>query len=137
MIQAGLSKYGVIDRRILKGDDGNSLIRMKPQTGHAEGGLTEPWARVIASCLLEYRTTLKNGGKPWIIGTTSLATGEAAYTISRGLDNGSSPARVLLTDVPPGLARWLKERASESGVEFIETSDLANPQWTRSTTSLS
>ena len=36
MIQGALSKYGVIDQRILNGDDGNYLVPVKPQTGYAE-----------------------------------------------------------------------------------------------------
>ena len=47
--RAGLSKYAVIDQRILNGDDGNYLIPVQPQTGYAESALTEPWACVIAA----------------------------------------------------------------------------------------
>jgi D-arabinose 1-dehydrogenase-like Zn-dependent alcohol dehydrogenase len=127
MIQGGLSKYGVIDRRILNGDDGNYLIPTQPQTGYAESALTEPWACVIASYLLEYRSALKANGTTWIIGTHAASSASAAYTISRGLDDSSCPARLLLTDVPADFARWLKVRAQQLGVEVIETPSLANP----------
>jgi threonine dehydrogenase-like Zn-dependent dehydrogenase len=127
MIQGGLSKYGVIDRRILNGDDGNYLIRMKPQTGYAESALTEPWACVIASYQLEYRTSLRDGGTTWIIGSTSSAHRPAAYTVSRGLDSRSRPARLLLTDVPPDFSQWLKGRAHGLGMEVIDIPDPAAP----------
>jgi L-sorbose 1-phosphate reductase len=83
MIQGGLSKYAVIDQRILNGDDGNYLLPVQPSTGYAESALTEPWACVIAAYQLEYRTALKTGGTTWIIGTAESAP---AYTISQGFD---------------------------------------------------
>jgi NADPH:quinone reductase-like Zn-dependent oxidoreductase len=127
MIQGGLSKYGVIDQRILNGDDGNYLIPMRPQTGYAESALTEPWACMIASYRLEYRTSLKDGGTAWIVGAISSSTGAAAYTISRGLDDNSHPARLLLTNVPGDFARWLRERAQRLGVEVVGTPDMTQP----------
>ncbi len=68
MIQGGLSQYGVIDQRILNGDEGNYLIQVKPNTGYAESALTEPWACVTAAYELKYRTGLKPGGATWIVG---------------------------------------------------------------------
>ena len=78
MIQGGLSRYGVIDQRILNGDDGNYLIPVRPETGYAESALTEPWACVIAAYQLEYRTALKKGGTTWIIGAAALTRSVAA-----------------------------------------------------------
>lgn len=123
MIQGGLSKYGVIDRRILNGDDGNYLIPMQPQTGYAESALTEPWACVIASYQLEYRIALKDGGTTWIIGATPPESGARAYTISHGLDDSSHPARLLLTNVPTDFSQWLMARAEKLGVEVIQVPD--------------
>src|SRR5512135_914597 len=78
MIQGGLSQYGIIDQRILNGDDGNYLIPVQPETGYAESALAEPWACVVAAYQLEYRTALKQGGITWIIGTP--LAGDRAYT---------------------------------------------------------
>ena len=125
MIQGGLSKYGVIDQRVLNGDDGNYLIPVQPETGYAESALTEPWACVIAAYQLAYRTALKKGGTTWIIGTA--AGGERAYTISRGLDKESAPARLLLTHVPAEFARWLEERARQLGIEVVAVDDVTRP----------
>ena len=125
MIQGGLSKYAVIDQRILNGDDGNYLIPVKPETGYAESALTEPWACVIAAYQLEYRAALKKGGTTWIIGTAD--SGARAYTIGEGLDERSAPARLLLTNVPADFARWLEARAKKPGIEIIAVNDIAHP----------
>ena len=125
MYQGGLSKYGVIDQRILNGDDGNYLIPVRPETGYAESALTEPWACVIAAYQLEYRTALKRGGTTWVIGAPGSDT--RYYTISRGFDENSAPGRLLLTNVPTDFARWLEERAKKLGVEVTPVPDIANP----------
>jgi threonine dehydrogenase-like Zn-dependent dehydrogenase len=128
-IQGGLSQYGVIDQRILNGDDGNYLIPIQPDTGYAESALTEPWACVIAAYGLTYRTGLKPGGTTWIIGTQPLTPTlspqgrGSAYTIGAGFDESAHPGRLLLTTVPAAFSAWLKERAAALGVEVIETGD--------------
>jgi threonine dehydrogenase-like Zn-dependent dehydrogenase len=125
MLQGGLSKYAVIDQRILNGDDGNYLIPVQPQTGYAESALTEPWACVIAAYGLQYRTGLKKGGTTWIIGAAE--SGGRTYTISQGFDQASAPAQLLLTNVPADFARWLRERAAALKIEVVSVPDLANP----------
>jgi threonine dehydrogenase-like Zn-dependent dehydrogenase len=126
-IQGGLSKYGVIDQRVLNGDDGNYLIPVQSDTGYAEAALAEPWACVIAAYQLEYRTGLKPGGTTWIIGTQALGEG---YTISSGFDEESHPDRLLLTDVPADFAAWLEERAAKLGVTVIQVDNLTAPPLT-------
>ncbi len=126
-IQGGLSQYGLIDRRILDGDDGNYLIPVRPGTGYAEAALTEPWACVTAAYGLTYRTALKDQGTTWIIGT-SQADHAAPYTISVGFDVSSHPARLLLTDVPAEFAAWLKEKAAALGVEVLDLPTDHGPQ---------
>jgi D-arabinose 1-dehydrogenase-like Zn-dependent alcohol dehydrogenase len=122
MIQGGLSKYAIIDQRILNGDHGNYLIPVQPDTGYAESALTEPWACVIAAYELRYRTGLKPGGDLWIVGTASAGTG---YDISAGFDESEHPARVILTDVPAGFAAWIVERAARLGVQVLERNGLS------------
>ncbi len=126
--RVALSEYGVIDQRILNGDDGNYLIPVQPQTGYAESALTEPWACVIAAYQLQYRTGLKPAGTTWIVGSPDPESQTPdQYTISAGFDEDAHPARLLLTDVPAVFAAWLRERAAALGVEVIEAPDLANP----------
>jgi threonine dehydrogenase-like Zn-dependent dehydrogenase len=124
-IQGGLSQYGLIDQRILNGDDGDYLIPVQPDTGYAESALTEPWACVIAAYGLDYRTGLKAGGTAWIIGAG--ASDQADYRITSGFDEASHPARLLLTNVTGPFADWLKARAIALGVEVIPVADVANP----------
>ena len=138
-IQGGLSQYGIIDQRILDGDDGNYLIPIQDDTGYAESALTEPWACVIAAYGLTYRTRLRAGGTTWIIGASNqiaadpaadLSLGSAlepAYTISAGFEAESHPDRLLLSNVPAGFALWLTQRAAALGVEVQPVADLATP----------
>jgi L-sorbose 1-phosphate reductase len=125
MIQGGLSKYGVIDQRVLNGDDGNYLIPVQPKTGYAESALTEPWACVVAAYQLEYRTALKPGGVTWIIGQANRS--ERAYTISHGFGEESAPARVFVTNVPTAFFQWIDTRAKRLGVEVSRVDDIAHP----------
>ena len=129
-IQGGLSQYGVIDQRILDGDDGNYLIPVQPGTGYAESALTEPWACVIAAYGLTYRTGLKPGGTTWIIGVDRQTAAKRQYTIGAGFDEASHPSRLLLTDVPLESANWLRERAVALGVEVMEADDVHTPALT-------
>lgn len=117
MIQGGMSRYNVIDHRILKGDHGNYLLPVQPDTGYAESALAEPWACVIAAYQLKYRTGLKAGGTTWIIGTPGSRTD---YTISAGFEKSSHPARLALTNVPEPFAGWLREQAARLNVEVVE-----------------
>jgi len=127
-IQGGLSQYGVIDQRILNGDDGNYLIPVQPETGYAESALTEPWACVIAAYGLTYRTGFKPGGTTWIIGAERQASGvKRQYTIGAAFDEASHPNRLLLTDVPLDFANWLRERAAALGVEVMGADDVHTP----------
>jgi L-sorbose 1-phosphate reductase len=122
MLQGGLSRYGVLDERVLNGDDGVYLIPVQASTGYAESALTEPWACVTAAYGLHYRDGLKAGGTAWIIGAVS-ATG--SYTISSGFDAASHPARLILTNVPAPFAARLRERAATLGVEVLDAPDVA------------
>ena len=127
-IQGALSEYGIVDRGILNGDDGNYLIPVQPQTGYAESALTEPWACVIAAYQLQYRTGLKPGGTTWILGSPDAGSQVLdQYTISAGFDQDAHPARLLLTSVPTAFEAWLRERAAALGVEVVEAPELANP----------
>lgn len=121
--QGGLSQYSVIGPDIYASDLGNNLIKMRPERSYAEIALTEPWACVVAAYALKYRTSIKLGGTLWVIG----AGEDRPYTLSAGFDASAHPSRLLLTDVYPGFASWLKARSQELGVEVIEVPDIASP----------
>jgi threonine dehydrogenase-like Zn-dependent dehydrogenase len=128
MIQGGMSRYNVIDQRILKGDGGNYLLRVNhpATTGYAESALTEPWACVIAAYKLEYRTGLKAGGATWIIGTPHVRDD---YFFSVGFAEAGHPARLALTNVPSPFATRLREQAAKLGIEILDipAETLLNP----------
>lgn len=119
MIQGGMSQYGVIDRRVLDGDDGNYLIPVRPETGYAESALAEPWACVIAAYQLKYRTGLKAGGSVWIIGTPQARTD---YFFSAGFDEKGHPVRLALTNVPEPFAAHLRKQAGRLQIEVFDIS---------------
>lgn len=128
MLPGGLSKYGVIDQRILNGDDGNYLLPVQPETGYAESALTEPWACVIAAYRLQYRSKLKAGGIAWIIGA---ADARDDYTIGAGFDEASHPSRLLLTNTGPRFTAWLTTRARALGVDVVAVPDITTPPVTQ------
>jgi len=117
MIQGGMSQYGVIDQRVLNGDGGNYLIPVQPETGYAESALVEPWACVIATYQLQYRTGLKPNGTTWIIGTPHAGSD---YFFSTGFDSSGHPARLALTRVPQPFAERLKAQANQLQIEVVD-----------------
>jgi threonine dehydrogenase-like Zn-dependent dehydrogenase len=124
-MDGGFSRYGIIDQRVLKGDEGNYLVKVQPQTGISEGALIEPWACVIAAYGLEYRTAFKPGGTAWIVGSDPHDT--RPYTLSAGMDAASHPDHLMLTNVPAGLAAQLRQQAAALGIEVIDVHDAALP----------
>lgn len=118
-IQGGLSKYNVIDQRVLNGDHGNYLIPIQPDTGYAESALVEPWACVIAAYYLQYRTALKDGGTAWFVGPD-----DGSFSISNGLDQDSHPALIKLTNMNGELGDWLRERAKALGIPIVEVDEI-------------
>jgi L-sorbose 1-phosphate reductase len=123
-LQGGLSKYNVLDWRVLNGDHGNYLIPVRESTGYAESALTEPWACVIAAYQLKYRTMIKPGGVTWIIGTPEGAG--KPYTISAGFDSASHPKRLLITNAPAEFEAWLKEKALPLGIHVDDVDDISH-----------
>lgn len=123
-IQGGLSEYNIIDQRILNGDHGNYLIPVEADTGYAESALVEPWACVIAAYYLKYRTTLKEAGTAWFIGPEP----DRDFTISKGFDETSHPARIQLTRMNGPLGNWLRERAAQLDIPVIEMDTIPDSQ---------
>lgn len=118
-IQGGLSKYNVIDQRVLNGDHGNYLIPIQPDTGYAESALVEPWACVIAAYYLQYRTALKDGGTAWFVGPD-----DGSFSISNGLDQDSHPALIKLTNMNGELGDWLRDKAKALGILVVEVDEI-------------
>jgi NAD(P)-dependent dehydrogenase (short-subunit alcohol dehydrogenase family)/threonine dehydrogenase-like Zn-dependent dehydrogenase len=128
-LQGGMAQYVLIGPEILKGDDGNYLLPVRAETGYSQAALCEPWACVLASYRLKYRTSLKPGGTAWFIGNGE----DEGFTVSPGTGNfdpGAHPARVLFTAVDPAFRRLLAERSNEGGfsgsVTFLDRGGLGD-----------
>ena len=112
-LPGALTQYETLGQEILNGDDGCYLIPVKEETGYAEGALTEPWACVVRSYLLEYRQQVKAGGTCLMIG----GQGADALTLGSTFDNGV-PARIVAGHLPAPLLAAVKA----TGAEVIELS---------------
>ena len=66
-IDGGMAQYSRIDQRVLNGDEGCYLLPLKDSTPSALAALIEPWTCVIASYMIENRTTPLDNGKVLIV----------------------------------------------------------------------
>lgn len=91
-LQGGLSQYNVVGREILRGDEGCYLLPISPSMGYAQAALTEPWACVVASYRIAYRTAWKPGGRVLIVFGPRAPYG---VTLGEPFDKAAPPAEVL------------------------------------------
>lgn len=123
LLQGGLSRYAVLDERVLDGDAGSYLLPVRAETGYGESALAEPWAAVVAAYNLNFRTALQPDGITWLVGTA-----EADHcVIEAGMDTVSHPRTVWITNVPDSVREWLQKRADLLGMELVEVPDPAQP----------
>ena len=120
MLPGGFEQYVLLGEEVLRGDDGDYLIPIAPETGYSEAGLAEPWACVVCAYRTDFRRTPQAGGVAWIVG----GPGRAGYRLG-ALASGPAPARVLLTEVDAALAAEVRRVAALGGVPVIETPPLA------------
>ncbi|MCD4753927.1 MAG: alcohol dehydrogenase catalytic domain-containing protein, partial [Anaerolineaceae bacterium] len=114
--QGGMSQYGVIKPIVLCSDGGNNnLLPLKDSTGYAEGALAEPWACVVAAYSLQYRTTLKAGGKAWFIGVGD----ERNFELTTGFDTDSHPVTVYVTGLSESMTSLITKKAEECSTEVV------------------
>ncbi len=105
-IPGGLIQYHLIGSEMLETDEGACLLPITGDMGYAEASLLEPWGCVLASYTQRRRLDPKDGGVMWIIGRPSDQRG---YEFSGGL---AAPATIILTDVPPTVARLVEETSA-------------------------
>ncbi len=106
-IPGALIQYHLIGPEILDTDEGACLLPVGDDMGYAESSLLEPWGCVLAAYTQRRRLTPKAGGIMWILGRPG---NEAKYDFSAGLD---LPATIVLTDVPPSVAKLAEQTAAE------------------------
>lgn len=114
-IQGGLSRYSVIDRRVLDGDHGCYLVPIQPQLGYAEAALTEPWACVEASYNVVYRTHWRVGGLLWLVGDGQ------GVGLGRAID--WRPSRVVLEVSNAEFSAQVRAWVEGAGVEIVTATD--------------
>ena len=112
MIQGGLSQYGVIDQRILNGDDGNYLIPVQPddrlcrERADRAVGLRHRRLRACSTAPASSRAARLDHRH----GRRGMPGARATTPSAPALMRNRHPARLLLTNVPRGL-RGLAARA--------------------------
>jgi len=118
MLPGALEQYVLIGEEILAGDDGCYLVPVEKETGYAEAALAEPWACVVRAYRDVRRSSLKNRGNVWLIGTPGAEDFDIRTT---GLEYLNIPRSVIMTDVPQALAAEVKRAAGQAGVQVVAT----------------
>jgi threonine dehydrogenase-like Zn-dependent dehydrogenase len=114
-IPGAMTQYLTLDRRVLAGDEGSYVFPVPPELSYADVALLEPWACVeVAYSPTARRLEPKPGGVMWLKGRPG---DMSAYRMNCFLPS----RRVVLTDVPPGLAAWAQP------VEVIEDNSPYEP----------
>ena len=110
VLPGALTQYETMGWQVLNGDEGCYLIPVQEKTGYAEAALTEPWACVVHSYVLEYRQGVKADGVCLMVG------GEGAEALTLGdTFNSHRPARIVAVNLPEALLAAV----TASGAEVI------------------
>ncbi|MFP3897408.1 MAG: alcohol dehydrogenase catalytic domain-containing protein [Anaerolineales bacterium] len=122
-LQGGLSQYNLIGKEIIEGDDGCYLIPVAPETGYAQAALTEPWACVLASYNMEYRTAWKEGGSVLVVAGPRARDD---YTLGEVYAEDAPPIRVVTMGVGGDLGAQLEARAGTDGFDLSDIGGLSD-----------
>jgi threonine dehydrogenase-like Zn-dependent dehydrogenase len=107
-ISGGMTQYLTLDRQVLAGDEGSYIFPVPPELSYADVALLEPWACVdVAYSPTARRLEPRPDGVMWLRGRPG---DKQAYQMNRPLLS----ARVILTDVPPELAAWVRTQPVEA-----------------------
>ena len=97
-LPGALTQYETMGQDVLNGDEGCYLIPIQEETGYAQAALTEPWACVVHSYVLNYRQGVKAGGVCMMIG------GEGAESLTLGETfTHAIPAKIIAANLPESL----------------------------------
>jgi len=92
-IDGGMAQYSRIDQRVLDGDEGCYLLPIADNTPAGIAALIEPWTCVIASYMIENRTTPLEAGK-----TLVASNGNDDFTPGTLMEK-NQPAEITLHNV--------------------------------------
>jgi threonine dehydrogenase-like Zn-dependent dehydrogenase len=106
-LPGALTQYLTLGPEVLAADGGSHVFPVPAaDLSYVEIALLEPWACVDVAYSQYRRLEPRPGGVMWLKGRPG---DEQNYTMSRPLDS----ARVILTDVPEALARWMRTQPVE------------------------
>ncbi|MFO7697116.1 MAG: alcohol dehydrogenase catalytic domain-containing protein [Anaerolineae bacterium] len=120
-LQGGLSQYNLVGEEVLNGDEGCYLLPMADETGYAQGALTEPWACVVASYGIPYRSAWRPGGRVLVAGGPAA---DSAAILGAPWDSAGAPAEIVTRGVPDALAAELAREAQARGIAMSTTGTL-------------
>jgi threonine dehydrogenase-like Zn-dependent dehydrogenase len=111
VLTGALTQFETMGWQILDGDDGCYLIPIQDSTGYAEAALTEPWACVVHSYVLEYRQHVKAGGVTLMVGGAGAEKLTLGSTFTEHV-----PAKIVVANLPADLMATVMA----TGAEVIE-----------------
>ncbi len=107
------TQYETMGQDVLNGDDGCYLIPINDTTGYAQAALTEPWACVVHSYVLDYRTHVKDGGVCLMVG------GAGAEKLALGKTFAEhTPKRIVAANLPEFLLEAVQLTEARVDVVF-------------------
>ncbi len=124
MIPGGLAEYAYLDERALDGDEGCYLLPVRDDTGYSEAALSEPWACVEMSYVLEDR--VEPTGEHQLVVTDApdawpqqLPNARIVAPTLAGLEADATFDDIVLTCPTPALVEALGARLNPNGVLFL------------------
>lgn len=122
MLPGALERYVLIGNEILDGDGGCYLIPLEKETGYSEAALAEPWACVVRAYRDVRRSSVKQGGNVWVIGTPG---SEKCSPQLPGDYYGGIPRQIVFTDAPAGIVNAIRSLDSGGQVRLETTGSFA------------
>lgn len=116
-IDGGMAEYSLLDERVLDGDEGCYLLPIQDDTPAGIAALIEPWTCVLASYMIEHRTTPAPDGRMLVVGDTTNADSRAC-SFPAGTP---CPARIRLLDVDEDTRTALAAAFPEANIETISS----------------
>ena len=110
-LPGALTQYETMGQDVLNGDEGCYLIPVQDETGYAQAALTEPWACVVHSYVLDYRQSIKQNGICLMIAGDNAEKLQIGTTFAN-----ATPARIIAVNLPSALLAEVKT----SGAEIVE-----------------
>lgn len=124
MIPGGLAEFAFLDERGLDGDEGCYLLPVKDNTGYSQAALSEPWACVVMSYVLDERVT-PTGEAQLVVADDLTGWAEklpGALCVNKSLDGLGDDATfddIVLVAPTPALVETLGTRLNPDGVMFL------------------